>query len=124
MQFHALQITAFYSYTKILLFINKVFLTEIHLYIDTFINVNQKHTWDTYHKWQVFLLHLDYLSYLLLYSKKKKRNVKHAGNEKKRWLIDDQFVGTFLMVNSTGGGLCSSEMYRVQAAKRRKKRSK
>ena len=45
MQFHALQITAFYSYTKILLFINKVFLTEIHLCIDTF-TVNQKHTWD------------------------------------------------------------------------------
>lgn len=47
MQFHALQITAFYSYKKILLFINKVFLTEIHLCIDTF-TVNQKHTWDTY----------------------------------------------------------------------------
>lgn len=33
-------------------------------------------------------------------------------------------LGTFLMVNSTGEGLCSSEMYRVQAAKRRKKKIK
>lgn len=50
-------------------------------------------------------------------------NMREMKREEK--MVDTRpALGTFLMVNSTGEGLCSSEMYRVQAAKRRKKKIK